>query len=104
MATTEVSWPVRALGPTDLGVAAALAAEAGWNQVDADWRIFLELGHLMGIDVPGHGVVATAATLPLGHDLGWIGMMLVATPFRRAARDGCRLLRADRCVEFHHGP
>jgi ribosomal protein S18 acetylase RimI-like enzyme len=83
MATTEVSWPVRALGPTDLGVAAALAAEAGWNQVDADWRIFLELGHLMGIDVPGHGVVATAATLPLGHDLGWIGMMLVATPFRR---------------------
>jgi ribosomal protein S18 acetylase RimI-like enzyme len=28
-------------------------------------------------------VVATAATLPLGPDLGWIGMMLVATPFRR---------------------
>ena len=82
MATTD-AWPVRVLGPTDLGAARALAAEAGWNQVEADWRIFLELGHLMGIDVPGHGVVATAATLPLGPDLGWIGMMLVATPFRR---------------------
>ena len=82
MATTD-PWPLRVLGPTDLGAARALVAETGWNQVEADWRIFLELGHLMGIDVPGHGVVATAATLPLGPDLGWIGMMLVATPFRR---------------------
>ena len=83
MATTDGAWPVRVLGPTDLGAAAALALEAGWNQVEADWRIFLELGHVMGVDVPGHGVVATAATLPLGHELGWIGMMLVATLYRR---------------------
>jgi len=82
MATID-PWPVRVLGPTDLGAAGALAAEAGWNQVEADWRIFLELGHVMGVDAPGHGVVATAATLPLGPELGWIGMMLVATPFRR---------------------
>ena len=85
MATTETehAWPIRVLGPTDLGAAAALALEAGWNQVAADWRIFLELGHVMGVDVPGQGVVATAATLPLGPDLGWIGMMLVGTPYRR---------------------
>ena len=83
MATTEHAWPIRVLGPTDLGAAAALALEAGWNQVEADWRIFLELGHLMGVDVPGQGVVATAATLPLGPDLGWIGMMLVGMPYRR---------------------
>jgi ribosomal protein S18 acetylase RimI-like enzyme len=83
-ATTEGdAWPVRVLGPTDLGAAAALALEAGWNQVEADWRIFLELGHVMGVDIPGRGVVATAATLPLGADLGWIGMMLVGTPYRR---------------------
>lgn len=82
MATID-AWPVRVLGPTDLGAAGALVAEAGWNQVEADWRIFLELGHLLGVDVPGQGVVATAATLPLGPDRGWIGMMLVATPFRR---------------------
>jgi ribosomal protein S18 acetylase RimI-like enzyme len=82
VATTD-QWPVRVLGPGDLGAAGALVTEAGWNQVEADWRIFLELGHLMGIDVPGQGVVATAATLPLGPDLGWIGMMLVATRYRR---------------------
>ena len=83
MAITDAAWPVRVLGPTDLRAAAALALEAGWNQVEADWRIFLELGHVMGVDVPGRGVVATAATLPLGPELGWIGMMLVRTPFRR---------------------
>jgi ribosomal protein S18 acetylase RimI-like enzyme len=71
------------LGPTDLGAAGALVTEAGWNQVEADWRIFLELGHVMGIDIPGEGVVATAATLPLGPDSGWIAMMLVATSYRR---------------------
>jgi ribosomal protein S18 acetylase RimI-like enzyme len=82
MATIE-PWPVRVLGPGDLGAAGALVGDAGWNQVAADWRIFLELGHVMGIDLPGQGVVATAATLPLGPDLGWIGMMLVAAGYRR---------------------
>ena len=60
-----------------------LSAGAGWNQVNADWRVFLELGHLVGVDVTGDGVVGTAATLPLGHDFGWISMMLVAPTFRR---------------------
>jgi len=75
--------PARVLGPTDLGAAAALVAASGWNQVDADWRIFLELGHVVGVDLPGAGVVATAATLPLGRELGWVSMMIVAAPFRR---------------------
>jgi ribosomal protein S18 acetylase RimI-like enzyme len=91
VATTEASWPLRVLGPADLGAASSLVAEAGWNQVEADWRIFLELGHLMGVDVPGEGVVATAATLPLGPEVGWISMMLVATRYRRRGL-GRRLL------------
>lgn len=84
MATTEPDlWRVRVLGPGDLASARALSAAADWNQVDADWRVFLELGHLMGIDAPGHGLVATAATLPLGHEFGWISMMIVRADFRR---------------------
>jgi ribosomal protein S18 acetylase RimI-like enzyme len=82
MEPTE-TWPVRVLGPGDLGVALELSNAAGWNQVDADWRIFLELGHLMGVDVAGQGVVATAATLPLGPDFGWVSMMVVRTDFQR---------------------
>jgi len=82
MAPTDL-WPARVLGPADLGRAMELSAAAGWNQVNADWRVFLELGHLMGVDVTGDGVVGTAATLPLGHDFGWISMMLVAPSFQR---------------------
>jgi non-ribosomal peptide synthetase component F len=37
----------------------------------------------MGVDAPGHGLVATAATLPLGHEFGWISMMVVRADFRR---------------------
>jgi GNAT superfamily N-acetyltransferase len=84
MAATDTAlWPVRALGPGDLASARELSAAADWNQVDADWRVFLELGHLMGIDAAGHGLVATAATLPLGAEHGWISMMIVRTDFRR---------------------
>ena len=85
MSSPEAStdWPSRALGPGDLAGALQLSIEAGWNQVDADWRIFLEHGHLMGVDARGRGLVGTAATLPLGPELGWISMMLVGTPFRR---------------------
>src|SRR5262245_27005437 len=82
MAPTDL-WSSRVLGPADLGRAMELSAAAGWNQVNADWRVFLELGHLMGVEVTGDGVVGTAATLPLGHDFGWISMMLVAPPFQR---------------------
>jgi ribosomal protein S18 acetylase RimI-like enzyme len=85
MSATEPTelWPVRVLGPGDLGVAFELSSAAGWNQVDADWRIFLELGHLMGVDAVGHGVVATAATLPLGAEFGWVSMMIVRADFQR---------------------
>jgi ribosomal protein S18 acetylase RimI-like enzyme len=92
MATTETAeWPVRALGPGDLAPARELSTAAEWNQVDADWRVFLELGHLLGIDAPGHGLVATAATLPLGHEFGWVSMMVVRADFRRRGL-GRRLL------------
>lgn len=81
MATTD-PWSIRALGPADLRVALALSTGAGWNQVEADWRVFLEAGRLFGADAPGTGLVATAATLPLGRELGWISMMLVHATFR----------------------
>jgi ribosomal protein S18 acetylase RimI-like enzyme len=84
MATTEPERaPLRVLGPADLASARALSAAAEWNQVDADWRVFLELGHLIGIDAPGHGLVATAATLPLGQEFGWVSMMIVRPDFRQ---------------------
>jgi ribosomal protein S18 acetylase RimI-like enzyme len=81
MATIDVV-PIRPLGVADLDAVQNLSLEAGWNQVEADWRIFLELGHLYGVDGPAGTVRATGATLPLGREHGWISMVIVSAPAR----------------------
>jgi ribosomal protein S18 acetylase RimI-like enzyme len=81
MATIEVV-PIRPLGVADLDAVQQLSFEAGWNQVEADWRIFLELGHLYGVDGPAGAVRATGATLPLGREFGWISMIIVTAGAR----------------------
>ena len=70
------------LRPADFGDAGALVREAGWNQVDADWRIFLDLGKVFAIRTIDGRVIATAAILPF-DGFGWISMVLVAGEFRR---------------------
>ena len=60
-----------------------LSQEAGWNQIVADWRIFLELGRLIGLTREDGRLIATAATLPHGSEFGWISMVLVTASERR---------------------
>ncbi|AMN43415.1 GNAT family N-acetyltransferase [Rhodoplanes sp. Z2-YC6860] len=74
--------------------AEALVREAGWNQVPADWEIFLALGTIHAARV-GARVVATAATLPYG-EFAWISLVLVNGEYRRHGL-GTRLLK--RCIE-----
>jgi GNAT superfamily N-acetyltransferase len=71
------------LTPGDLADANALVGEAGWNQVAADWSIFLDLGTVHAIRNEAGRVVATAATLPYGGRFAWISMVLVAPDYRR---------------------
>jgi GNAT superfamily N-acetyltransferase len=65
----------------DLADAEALVAEAGWNQVAADWRMFLDLGTAYAVRERGR-VIATAAWLPYQR-CAWISMVLVAAAQRR---------------------
>ena len=81
------------LAPDELSEAQALVAEAGWNQVGADWRIFLEFGTVYAVRADQR-VIATAATLPYGH-YAWISMVLVAAGHRRRGL-ATRLLH--RCI------
>jgi len=81
------------LAPEELPDAQALVAEAGWNQVAADWRIFLDLGTVYAVRADGR-VIATAATLPFEH-CAWISMVLVAASHRRRGL-ATRLLH--RCI------
>jgi GNAT superfamily N-acetyltransferase len=80
----------------ELGDAEALVREAGWNQVAADWRIFLELGTVYAVRTSAGRVIATAATLPYGGRFAWISMVLVAGDYRRQGL-ATRLLR--RCTQ-----
>jgi GNAT superfamily N-acetyltransferase len=76
---------VRFLRPPDLPRAAALSALVGWNQMEADWDVFLRFGAVRAVDDGEEGAfAATAATLPFGRDVAWISMVLVRPDRRRA--------------------
>jgi GNAT superfamily N-acetyltransferase len=87
--------PMSLLANTDLADAEALAAEAGWNQVADDWRIFLELGTVLAVRADTGRVVATAAILPYGR-FAWISMVLVTSDHRRRGL-ATRLIR--HCID-----
>jgi GNAT superfamily N-acetyltransferase len=83
------------LHESELGDAEELVREAGWNQIAADWRIFLELGRVYAVRNTARRVVATAAILLHGGHFAWISMVLVASDYRRRGL-ATRLLRC--CV------
>ena len=72
-----------ALSPAEMDDVGALVREAKWNQIETDWRIFLELGSLHTAQTVGGRIVATTATLPFGGRFAWISMVLVAGDYRR---------------------
>jgi GNAT superfamily N-acetyltransferase len=59
-----------------------LSADAGWNQVPADWRLMLQHGEGIAVVAPDGTLAATALTHHFGK-IGWISMVLVARVFRR---------------------
>lgn len=65
------------LGEADLADCLALSAAAGWNQVAADWRLFLGEGLVWGVRAGREAtVLASAALLPFPPDAAWIAMVL----------------------------
>lgn len=73
----------RALTEADLPRAAALSKLIGWNQAEADWRLFLHHGVIHGVDDPGEALPATAAFIRYGAQVAWISMVLVRPDRRR---------------------
>jgi GNAT superfamily N-acetyltransferase len=72
----------RPLHERDLDAALALSQEAGWNQVAADWKLFLGLGGAICL-TRNNRPIATAATLPYSGNFAWISMVLVTAAERR---------------------
>ena len=85
---------VSSLTAADLDGAQALVAESGWNQVRADWELFIELGAAFKVMTANGEVAATAATLPYAR-FGWISMVLVG---KRHRRQGLATLLLEHCI------
>lgn len=96
MASTEALTETP-LGPGELDGAQALVEQAGWNQVKADWQVFLDLGRAITVKAERGKVAATAAVLPYPSGFGWISMVLVDQAYRRRGI-ATRLL--ERCIEM----
>lgn len=71
-----------ALSRDHIAAGMALSNAAGWNQVEADWRLFFDLGYGMGIS-DREGLCATTMIIPQGPRFAWISVVLVAERMRR---------------------
>ena len=84
MAPSDLHFAAKpALSPPELADANALVSEARWNQLAADWRIFLAHGRVYAASTDSGRIVATTATLPFGGRFAWISMVLVTGEYRR---------------------
>jgi GNAT superfamily N-acetyltransferase len=99
------------LTEADLPRAAALSALVGWNQNEADWRVFLRDGAAMALDDgDAAALAATGAVLPFGPDLAWISMILVRPDRRRQGQATAMMrwagerLAATACVALDATP
>jgi GNAT superfamily N-acetyltransferase len=84
MAPSEPRLTVKqSLTASEMDDVGALVREARWNQLAADWRVFLEFGRLYAAETEEARIVATTATLPYGGRFAWISMVLVTGDYRR---------------------
>lgn len=72
----------RQLAEADIPRGLALCRQAGWNQLERDWKIFLKLSPEGCLAAEEGMVIGTAATLNYGNRFSWIGMVLVDKEFR----------------------
>ena len=74
---------IRPMTISDLPLGLKLARQAGWNQIESDWRRFLGLqpdGCFVG-ELDGEAVATTAAFI--FDDVAWLAMVLVEIDARR---------------------
>jgi ribosomal protein S18 acetylase RimI-like enzyme len=98
MATSDLIFATKPLFSADeLAAAEALVREANWNQLAADWHMFIARGHVYAAQTTDGRIVATTATLPFDGGFAWISMVLVTGEQRRRglATQLLRLAMAD---------
>lgn len=82
---------VRPMSHADIPDGLRLCRASNWNQLEDDWRFFLDHGGA-SLAVQDQ-VVGSVAWLPFGRDFAWLSMMLV-DPAARRGGIGSRLMEA----------
>jgi GNAT superfamily N-acetyltransferase len=75
---------LRRLRAEDVPAAFQLSSQAGWNQTKEDWHALLDLAPetCFGMEVAGE-LASTTTLICYGRELGWIGMVLTRSDFKR---------------------
>jgi GNAT superfamily N-acetyltransferase len=79
---------INPLQEADLPGALRLSTQAGWNQIDADWRRLLTLWPDTCLAGRLENQLVATATLATYGDVGWVGMVLVDQSHRRRGYGG----------------
>lgn len=80
--------------------ALSLSTEAGWNQIEADWRLMMAAGRAVGIEDGEGRLAASAIAIPYGKSHGWVSMVLVTGTWqnqglaKRLLGDCCQYLQS----------
>lgn len=101
----------RTMNETDIGAALALCRATGWNQLESDWRAFLQLrpgGSCVATELDE--VVGTVTTISYAEKIAWIGMVLVDARCQRQGigkrllEEALQLLRGVETVKLDATP
>ena len=85
----------------DIDAGLALCRSAGWNQLENDWKLFLELnpgGSRVAVDENGT-IAGTVSTIVYEDHFSWIGMVLVDPEKKRQGIGTQLLLEALKILE-----
>lgn len=101
---------MRSMTSHDIAAGLRLCRASGWNQLENDWRVFLEWEPAAcRVAERGGKIVGTVSGLRYGHCFSWLSMLLV-DPAERGAGIGTRLFReglgmlGDDCVRLDATP
>ena len=102
---------IRPMRPEDIPAGMDLCRAANWNQLEDDWRVFLEMEGAAALLAVRDGLpVGTAAFLRYGPRFSWLAMMLVDPRHRRAGIGGQLMeaalaaLAGETCVRLDATP
>ncbi|MBV9502819.1 MAG: GNAT family N-acetyltransferase [Acidobacteriaceae bacterium] len=91
----------------DIPAGLQLCRSSGWNQLEGDWSLFLQLSPTGCRVAEKNGeVVGTLATVRYQDRFSWLAMVLVNTQHRRAGigtrllQEGLALLSSNTCVRL----